>query len=342
MKRPTVVDLAEAAGVSVATIDRVLNGRKPVRHQTAQQVLDAAVRIGFYAEETIRARVENSKPVCTIGMLLQYPNSAFYQQLAHELRSAAAAFKPSKIKIELDFAEDLTPEHTAKKIEALAKRSNVLGVVSSRHPAISAAIEQARERGVPTFGFISELSAQCSVGYIGVDNWKVGRTAAWAFANICKKPGKIAIIVGNHRFRGQELSEIGFRSYFRDHPSGFEILEPLSTWGDNDKAEEVARRVLNETPELAGLYVAGGGISGALRALNSSDHSNELVTVGYQLSDETRKALEDGTINIVISYPLKHLAREAMIAMTGAVGIDPEFSLPSVSLPLEIYTPENI
>jgi LacI family transcriptional regulator len=31
-----------------------------------------------------------------------------------------------------------------------------------------------------------------------LDNWKVGRTAAWAFDKIIRTPGKIGILVGNH------------------------------------------------------------------------------------------------------------------------------------------------
>ncbi|ECF1263574.1 LacI family transcriptional regulator, partial [Salmonella enterica subsp. enterica serovar Uganda] len=34
-KRATISDLAEEAGVSVATVDRVLNGRLPVKAGTA-------------------------------------------------------------------------------------------------------------------------------------------------------------------------------------------------------------------------------------------------------------------------------------------------------------------
>ena len=41
-KRPTIDDLAAAAGVSVATVDRVLNGRHKVREATAKRVAEAA------------------------------------------------------------------------------------------------------------------------------------------------------------------------------------------------------------------------------------------------------------------------------------------------------------
>ncbi len=68
------------------------------------------------------------------------------------------------------------------------------------------------------------------MSYIGLDNWKVGRTSAWTFANICKAPGKIGILMGNPRYRNQEMNETGFRSYFREHAPDFTLLEPISTF----------------------------------------------------------------------------------------------------------------
>lgn len=48
-KRPTIGDLARQARVGVATVDRVLNGRHPVREQTATLVLSAAETPGYRA-----------------------------------------------------------------------------------------------------------------------------------------------------------------------------------------------------------------------------------------------------------------------------------------------------
>ncbi|MFZ0206355.1 MAG: helix-turn-helix domain-containing protein, partial [Roseiarcus sp.] len=53
-KRPTVADLAEAAGVSIATVDRVLNARHRVREPTAERVLGAAEAIGFHAAPLLK------------------------------------------------------------------------------------------------------------------------------------------------------------------------------------------------------------------------------------------------------------------------------------------------
>ena len=61
-KRPTIADLARDAGVSVATVDRVLNGRLPVREETARRVYEAANAIGYHAAGLIRQRLQQDLP----------------------------------------------------------------------------------------------------------------------------------------------------------------------------------------------------------------------------------------------------------------------------------------
>ena len=87
--RPTITDLAKAAGVSVATVDRVLNQRHPVRESTAERVLRAAEAIDFHATALIRRRLREGVPVRTFGFLLQKRADVFYQQLGVDLAAAA-------------------------------------------------------------------------------------------------------------------------------------------------------------------------------------------------------------------------------------------------------------
>ena len=57
-RRFTIHDLAARAGVSVSTIDRILNGRSEVRAATGQRVLEAAEAMGFYALPALRQRLQ--------------------------------------------------------------------------------------------------------------------------------------------------------------------------------------------------------------------------------------------------------------------------------------------
>lgn len=77
MKRPTITDVANAAGVSVATVDRVLNGRLPVREETSRRVFEAAEKIGFHATNIIRQRMLADLPSYNLGIILRKNGTPF-------------------------------------------------------------------------------------------------------------------------------------------------------------------------------------------------------------------------------------------------------------------------
>src|ERR1700683_2525545 len=107
-KRPTVSDLARAAGVSVATVDRVLNQRHPVREGTADRVLRAAESIGYHATALLKQRLRADAPQRPFGFLLQ-KRDAFYQQLAEDLQAATRRLKSLRGKAVIEFVSELSP-----------------------------------------------------------------------------------------------------------------------------------------------------------------------------------------------------------------------------------------
>lgn len=72
-KRPTIATVAAHAGLSVATVDRVLNARAPVNPQTAEQVVQAAEAVGYFAARLIGQRIRERRPTYRFGILLRPP-----------------------------------------------------------------------------------------------------------------------------------------------------------------------------------------------------------------------------------------------------------------------------
>jgi LacI family transcriptional regulator len=342
MPRATIRDVAKSADLSITTVNRVLHEPDKVREETIKAVLQAAETVGFYGVGSIKESLKATRPKIGIGILLLQRGRAFYKNLSQAIELAAQSVRSHEVTLRIEYVDELSPQNVAAGMNRLAETSDALGIVAAEHPIVAGTIEALADRNIKTFALLSQLTARCNVGFVGLDAWKVGRTAGWAFDNICKTPGKIAILVGNHRYRCQETNESGFRSYFREHPRGFELLEACSTFETGSIAQEVTERLLDQHPDLAGLYVSGGGISGAVAALRESKREKEIVTVGYDLTDLTRSALLDGTIDFLISHPLPTLAQEAIAAMLRAFDGGPDFPPQSISLPFEIYTPENI
>jgi len=342
MARPTIKDLADAAGVSVSTVNRVLADASSVRKPTQERVRHAAERIGFYGLGTIDYSIRESADTHHFGILLHQSGRAFYREMGNALTAAAAEFGDCSIALTIEFIDDLSPNNVAERLLAIAEKTDAVALVAAEHPLISDGIDTVIGSGTPVLGLITPLTARGNVGYIGLDNWKVGRTAAWAFDRMCRKPGKIGILVGNHRYRNQDLNESGFRSYFREHNSGVTLLEPRSTYESAAVAREMTEELFNEHPDMCGLFVSGGGITGALAALRDLRPGKDFVSVGYELIDVTRSALIDGVLTMAICHPMKSMARETINALVKSKRTGPEAGAQSVTLGFEIYTSENV
>lgn len=342
MMRPTIKDLAQEAGVSVSTVNRVINNAETVRQSTRELVMEAAGRIGFYGLGSIENSIMRARETHRLAILLQQGNRVFYRDLGSALRRAAESFKGANVALELEYLDDLSPDHISNRILALAEKNESLGLVAAEHPMISDAITSVLDRGTPVSALIGPLSARGNVGYIGHDNWKKGRTAGWAFHRVCRNPGKIGVLLGNHRFRNQEINESGFRSYLREQDLPFVPLEPLSTFESAAVAREMTERLFEEHPDMCGLFVSGGGITGALAALRDRKLDRNFVCVGYELFDATRAGLIDGTLTMTLSYPLQHFAREIIETMVKAKKAGPDAGAQRVNIPIEIHTSENV
>ena len=84
---PTIADVAERAGVSIATVSRVLNGTVPVQAEKAERVRLAMDELQFVPRTA--ARVLASKRTHTIGLILPEISGAFFSPMLRGIESQA-------------------------------------------------------------------------------------------------------------------------------------------------------------------------------------------------------------------------------------------------------------
>lgn len=340
-RRPTIADLARTADVSVATVDRVLNRRHRVREETARRVLQAAEEIGFHATTLIRQRLNPDAPRRVFGFVLQKETHHFYQALAAALREAAFAAPGVRGQPLVAFATELTPGATVEKLVEVGARADAVAIVSVDHPSVNQAIEDLKRRNVPTFGLLTGLTTPEGAGYVGIDNRKAGRLAAWTIARTARTPGPVGILVGSHRYLGHEMREIGFRSYFREHAPSFQVLDAIVNLEEPRIAYEATLDLLKRHPDLVGICVAGGGMEGVIEALRDERCAGRLSVVVNELTPVTRAALTDDIVTLVISTPVQDLASGVIEAMLHAIDGRSGGTPSQLVVPFDIFTSEN-
>lgn len=318
MKRVGMADLAREAGVSIATVDRVLNGREAVSNDTQIQVAMAAARIGHPAAKRLTAQ-GNDLPEMRFGVVLHKQGQDFYKAFAEELVRAVAIAQGVRGRLVLEFSSSQAPGEMANSLRAMAGRCDVLAATAVNHPEVTAAVEDLAANGLAVFSLLSDFAQGARAGYLGLNNLKVGRTAGFMMSMAAKGPGSVAIFVGGHRWHGHELRETGFRAYLRECAPKLRVLEPLVNLETRQLTYETSLNLLSRQPNLRGIYVAGGGMEGAIAALREAGRPGEIAVVVSALTADSRAGLAEGLVTMVTDTPLEKLCRDLVLVMTRAV-----------------------
>ena len=135
------------------------------------------------------------------------------------------------------------------------------------------------------------------------------------------------------------------RSSFREYAPQFELLNPQLNLETRQLTYEATHEMLEEHPDLVGIYCVGGGMEGAIAALAGGSWprwAREPLVVN-EITDETREALQDGTVAIVVGTPLRQLCAELIPLMIHTVenGMA-ENSRPALPALRDIWTPKSL
>ncbi|TPJ40508.1 substrate-binding domain-containing protein [Mesorhizobium sp. B2-5-4] len=344
MKRPTIQDLATAAGVSVATVNRILGGTVSVRPKTIQRVQGAAEEIGFYGIGAIDDRARKISPHYRLGFLLQQSTRDLYQLFGKKIVAACRERRDEVIEPVVDFVDILTPETISAHLIALGESCDAVAVVAADHPIIGQAVRSLKEMGKPVVAYITDQSAPERAAYVGTDNWKLGRTAAFLITQTTQGPGRIAVFIGNHRYQCQDVSDASFRSYLREHAPRLTVEESRPTHEEASEAYRMVTELLKSADDVVGILIVGGGITGVLHALRevSPERRSGVKVVCRDIGPETRKGLSEGLITAALCHPLEATSALLVQTMLDVIGPQAPFATLQRSIPFEIVTPENI
>jgi len=312
MKRVTVHDVAAEAGVSLATVDRVLNGRPGVREETRQKVRDAMSRLGY--ERDLAAANLAKKRLYPIRFIVPEGDNAFLRGLDREILDYADKARAGRVLVDVVRVPPFDGVALADALDAVDPEETVgVAVVATQAPIVERAINAATERGIAVATLISDVPASRRMHYVGIDNRAAGRTAAGLLGRFLSgHSGRIAIVAGSMLLRDHVDRHAGFVSVIAEEYPELEPLPPIQGRDDNAITERELGRLLHETENVIGLYSLGAGNRGVIAALKASGMAGRIRTVAHELTPHSRQALVDGTFDAVLNQDPGHEVRSAI------------------------------
>ncbi|MEX6507071.1 LacI family DNA-binding transcriptional regulator [Jiella sp. M17.18] len=307
---PTLIDVARLAGVSRATVDRVVNRRPNVRAETVARVR-AAMEALRYRPDPLAAGLARRERY-RFCFLLPAGANAFMAELAGGIDAMADWLARSRASIDCRTVDVFDPRALAAAIDALERSYAGVAVVALDDPLVLAAIDRLVADGVPVVTLVSDVPASRRSHFVGVDNSAAGRTAARLVGRFLGgRTGSVGILVGSLSLRDHMERCFGFSQLLgRDFP-GLTILPVAEMRDDPALAAAAVRRLAAEREDLSALYNAGAGNEGVAEALRAADPTGRLVFVGHELTPASRAELLAGRFDAVIAQNPGHELRSA-------------------------------
>jgi len=296
-----IEDVARLAGVSTATVDRVMNQRPGVRSQTIQRVISAASELGYVMDGALPAQA--LRPL-RLAFLLPSGTNRFLGMLGRFIGSSHDQLASFNMRARVVHIESFNPQLLAQQLRQIGREVDGIAFMAIEHPAVREAVDALAERNVPAVTLISDVANSKRAAYVGLDNRSAGRTAGYLISRfIGPRPAKIkiAMIAGSLSYRAHEEREMGFRHLFQEIDPAAELVGVREGHDDEAKNYRQTKMLLAQHPDLAGLYNIGGGPEGIGRALKEAGRQHDVAFVGHGLTPETRALLIDGTMDAVIT-----------------------------------------
>ncbi|OQM77240.1 LacI family DNA-binding transcriptional regulator [Manganibacter manganicus] len=339
--RPTVHDIASAAGVSLATVDRVLNKRAGVKRATVERVEAAVARLG-YVRDISAANLAKQRTYRLVFIIPEGPNS-FMRGLEQQLEQLRQPSALQRIDIRIVQVPAFDADALASAIDNLDLDAvSGLALVATESALVRDALGRLTDAGIPVVTLVSDMPGSRRDHYVGIDNVAAGRTAASLLGRfVGGRSGRIALIAGSMLVRDHVERRMGFDQVIRSEFPALECLPVLEGRDDADMTRDMLAGCLARESGVIGVYNMGAGNRGVIDVLSGRPDYRDLAVVAHELTDHARKALHEGIFDAVINQDAGHEARSAIRWLKARIDGTPLIG-GQERIRIEIYLRDNL
>ena len=309
----TINMVAERAGVSRGTVDRVLNQRPHVKPELYDRVIKAMKDLGYVPPREEQAKalglaaLPASMEPCRLGVLLPNWTGYFKKEIMRGIRDAQSLLADYSVEVLIEQCENNLPREALERIDHLLEQG-VCGIAmcAMDHFLIAEKIDALQEQEIPVVTFNSDISGCKRLCFVGQDLVRSGRVAGELMSKYIRKDDILLIAIGNPEFDAHRLRLQGFCERIYEHGFSGNRLEMIETYNDYLLTYQKVKNVLERVPDVRGIYMANHSVTGCVEAICDAGLQGKIRVISHDLTDSTKRLLRSGDIDFAIAQNIYH------------------------------------
>ncbi|MFV0377860.1 MAG: LacI family DNA-binding transcriptional regulator [Mangrovibacterium sp.] len=339
-----IKDVAELAGVSVATVDRVLHKRGKISEKALSKVMDALEKTG-YKPNLIASTLGSNKIFRIAAMLPDPAMDDYWTQSGSGIFKANEEWAQYNVRIE-SFYFNMYDKKSFQQVAAKILNQKPDGLLLAPimyHEALDF-FEELKEQRIPYVLFNTNITEADPLSFIGQDLYQSGRVAAEMLTVKVGKGGNL-LVLHVYEASGNAMhvmeKERGFREFFTSNNlSGFRITS-LEFPDFNDTAFVRELQQVLAKQEVDGIFVPTSKGTHLTAQVLDKTGKKEIALVGYDLLKDNIHYMYEGVINFLIHQNPRKQAFKGISHLVNYLLFKKQPPLNDL-FPLEIIGRENL
>jgi LacI family transcriptional regulator len=334
-RAPRFVDIAAEAGVSEATVDRVLNERGSVSAAARERVVAAATRLGV-----ARLLPDVRHGLMHVDILMPLNHTPFYRRLDLALQRAIDSVERRIVVHRLHVGEQRDEDYARAILLPPYPRAGLI-IAAPSSPRTIAALQVVAARGEPVVTMVSDVPEVASRIYVGVDNYGAGRTAGHVLGRRIGGKGNVLVLPALRSYRAHTERAQGCCDELAEFfPDCRVIMPDADTVDDPSACYRIVQRAIRKQ-RIAAIYNTGDGAQGIEAALDEAGLTGRMAWAGHEIDDMHRRLLAERKMDMAIDQDPDGQAFSALQRLLSLAGQNTA-SVPSFRGEFMVFLPTHI
>ncbi|WP_445736026.1 substrate-binding domain-containing protein [Mariniflexile sp.] len=337
-----IKDVAKAANVALATVDRVIHNRSGVSKKTKDKVLKVIEKMG-YQPNIMASSLSKSKKI-VLGVLLPSisEGSGYWEFPMKGIIKAQRELAQYRIKIKTyTFKQDNNKEIRKKILELINSDIHGLVLTSKFADETEILLEDCKDKNRPYVFIDSNVRKIDSLCSIQQPLFESGELAAQLF-NYCFNSGEILILHLKDTMDTEDiigLKEKGMNAYLKDKNNAIVTKSLVVTDFSKNGFESILTRTLKNNPKIKGVFIPNSKVAYIAKYFDKRE-ADKIYLIGYDFFNDDIEYLEKDIIDFLICQRPEEQGYQAIFKLFEHLVLKKEVEK-EIIMPLDIITKKN-
>ena len=303
-QQATIKDIAKLAGVSIATVDRVLHGRGRVSPEALTAVTNAIETLNYKPNQIARALSARRSKI-RIGLALPNVESDFWGEIIFGAEQAQKHLEPFGVELISEYSYSYEFEDQVKSIKLLLERDIQALIVTPLYDGFGNVVGSHIPFSIPYATMINDLPSSNRLFHIGPDDFAIGSLAARLTDLYCQGKGNVVILAPNHSMIETQNRISGFMSLINQDNLNISVQRIVPVPGKTEQVmyNEIMKSTeecIRQFPDIDAFYVTNGLTEWCADVVAANNCQQKIKIIGHEVTQKTCTYLQNKVVHAVI------------------------------------------